>query len=68
MRLVPAELLDAAVGRITSASSFLPGAPMHVGDPAAPGIADLARPDTPQAVVMLRGRRSPSRTRRGTCS
>ncbi|MEV8611283.1 putative hydro-lyase [Amycolatopsis sp. NPDC051373] len=54
MRPVPAELLDEAV-RITSASPSLPGAPVHVGDPAALGIADLARPDFGDAVDLEPG-------------
>ncbi|MEV6900843.1 putative hydro-lyase [Amycolatopsis sp. NPDC051372] len=54
MRPVPAELLDEAV-RITSASPSLPGAPVHVGDAAALGIADRARPDFGDAVDLEPG-------------
>lgn len=44
MRPVPAEQVADAV-RITSRYPAVHGAPVHVGDPAALGIADLARPD-----------------------
>lgn len=44
MRPVPAEQVADAV-RITSRYPALHGAPVHVGDPGALGIADLSRPD-----------------------
>jgi uncharacterized protein YcsI (UPF0317 family) len=44
MRPVPAAQVADAV-RITSRYPAVHGAPVHVGDPAALGIADLARPD-----------------------
>lgn len=44
MRMVPAELVDTAV-RVSGAMPAVHGAPVHVGDPAALGIADLGAPD-----------------------
>ncbi|HWD04122.1 MAG TPA: putative hydro-lyase [Amycolatopsis sp.] len=49
MRYLPVELVADAV-RITSAMPAAHGAPVHVGDPAALGIADLARPSFGDAV------------------
>jgi uncharacterized protein YcsI (UPF0317 family) len=45
MRQIPVDLVDTA----TRASALMPpahGSPLHVGDPAALGIKDLARPDS----------------------
>jgi len=44
MRPIPADRVEDAV-RITGAMPAVHGAPVHVGDPAGLGIADLARPD-----------------------
>ncbi|SFQ15215.1 putative hydro-lyase [Amycolatopsis rubida] len=44
MRQIPETLVEDAVG-ITAAMPAVHGAPVHVGDPAELGIADLARPD-----------------------
>ncbi|MEV0969496.1 putative hydro-lyase [Microtetraspora glauca] len=44
MRPVPAELVETAA-RITSRYPAVHGGPVHAGDPAALGIADLDRPD-----------------------
>ena len=44
MRPVPADLVATAV-RVTARYPGVHGAPVHVGDPAALGIADLDRPD-----------------------
>lgn len=44
MRPVPARLVDTA-RRISRAMPAVHGAPVHAGDPAALGIADLSRPD-----------------------
>ena len=44
MRAIPPGLVSDAV-RVTSRYPAVHGAPVHVGDPAALGIADLARPD-----------------------
>jgi uncharacterized protein YcsI (UPF0317 family) len=49
MRPVPAALVATAV-RVTAAYPSVHGAPVHVGDPAALGIADLDRPDYGDAV------------------
>ncbi|GAA4570231.1 putative hydro-lyase [Planotetraspora kaengkrachanensis] len=54
MRPVPAELVSAAV-RITSRYPAVHGAPVHVGDPAVLGIADLDRPDFGDAVEVRAG-------------
>ena len=54
MRPIPAAQLAKAV----TASARFPGAhgaPVHVGDPAAIGIADIARPDWGDAQVFARG-------------
>lgn len=50
MRPIPADLVDTAV-RLTGRMPAVHGAPVHVGDPAALGIADLARPDFGDPVV-----------------
>ncbi|ROP40919.1 uncharacterized protein YcsI (UPF0317 family) [Saccharothrix texasensis] len=44
MRYVPADLVDTAK-RVTSRMPAVHGAPVHVGDPGALGIADVDRPD-----------------------
>ncbi|OLF17155.1 putative hydro-lyase [Actinophytocola xanthii] len=44
MRLVPAELVAPATA-ISARMPAVHGAPVHVGDPSALGVADLARPD-----------------------
>lgn len=44
MRPIPADQVDLAV-RITGGYGHAHGAPVHVGDPAAIGIGDIARPD-----------------------
>ena len=44
MRMVPAPLVDRAV-RISARMPAVHGAPVHIGDPAALGIADLSTPD-----------------------
>jgi uncharacterized protein YcsI (UPF0317 family) len=44
MRPIPAHLVDTAVA-VTARYPAVHGAPVHVGDPAELGIADLARPD-----------------------
>ncbi|GII59708.1 UPF0317 protein Cgl2544/cg2803 [Planotetraspora thailandica] len=54
MRPIPAELVPAAV-RITSRYPAVHGAPVHVGDPAVLGIADLGRPDFGDAVEIRAG-------------
>lgn len=51
MRPVPAHLVATAV-RITDRYPDVHGAPVHVGDPAALGIADLGRPDFGDAVTV----------------
>jgi uncharacterized protein YcsI (UPF0317 family) len=54
MRPVPVELVD----RVSRLSATLPsahGAPVHVGDPAALGIADLSSPDYGDPVDVLPG-------------
>jgi uncharacterized protein YcsI (UPF0317 family) len=51
MRPVPAERVADAV-RITARYPAVHGAPVHVGDPAALGIADLASPDYGDPVEM----------------
>jgi uncharacterized protein YcsI (UPF0317 family) len=54
MRPIPAALVD----RVVEISARLPqahGAPVHVGDPAELGIADLARPDYGDAVEVRPG-------------
>ncbi|GIH64762.1 putative hydro-lyase [Microbispora siamensis] len=54
MRPIPAELVPAAV-RVTSRYPAVHGAPVHVGDPAALGIADLATPDFGDPVEVRDG-------------
>jgi uncharacterized protein YcsI (UPF0317 family) len=44
MRMIPAHLVDTAV-RVSARMPAVHGAPVHVGDPAALGIADLSTPD-----------------------
>ncbi|HEY2224760.1 putative hydro-lyase [Actinomycetospora sp.] len=54
MRPVPAELVATAV-RVTARYPAVHGAPVHVGDPAALGIADLDRPDYGDPVEVRAG-------------
>lgn len=54
MRPIPASRVADAV-RITSRYPAVHGAPVHVGDPAAIGIHDLARPDFGDAVEIPEG-------------
>lgn len=54
MRPYRPEQVDAVV-RVTGAYPEMHGAPIHVGDPAAIGIADLARPDFGDAVTIQPG-------------
>mgnify|MGYP003602743713 FL=1 len=54
MRPIPASQVADAV-RITSRYPAVHGAPVHVGDPAALGIADLSRPDFGDAVEIPEG-------------
>ncbi|UYM05929.1 putative hydro-lyase [Solicola gregarius] len=54
MRPVPADLVAAAV-RVTSRYPSVHGAPVHVGDPDALGIADLDRPDFGDVVRLEPG-------------
>ena len=54
MRPIPASQVSDAV-RITSRYPSVHGAPVHVGDPAAIGIADLAHPDFGDAVDIPEG-------------
>ncbi len=54
MRPVPADRVADAV-RITSRYPAVHGAPVHVGDPGALGIADLARPDYGDPVEVREG-------------
>lgn len=54
MRPVPAEQVADAV-RVTSRYPSVHGAPVHVGDPAVLGIADLGRPDYGDAVEVRAG-------------
>jgi uncharacterized protein YcsI (UPF0317 family) len=51
MRPIPAPLVDTAV-LVTSRYPTVHGAPVHFGDPAAIGIADLSRPDFGDAVTI----------------
>jgi uncharacterized protein YcsI (UPF0317 family) len=44
LRMVPAALVDTAV-RVTALMPAVHGAPVHVGEPAALGVTDLAAPD-----------------------
>ena len=54
MRPIPAELVTRAV-RITGRYPSVPGAPVHIGDPAAIGIADLGKPDFGDPVTIRKG-------------
>lgn len=54
MRPVPAAKVADAV-RTTARYPAVHGAPVHVGDPAALGIADLASPDFGDAVALADG-------------
>ena len=54
MRPVPAARVADAV-RVTARYPAVHGAPVHVGDPAALGIADLARPDFGDPVEVAEG-------------
>lgn len=54
MRPVPAALVATAV-RVTSRYPAVHGAPVHVGDPAALGIADLGTPDFGDPVEVREG-------------
>ncbi|GLX09915.1 putative hydro-lyase [Microbispora sp. NBRC 16548] len=54
MRPIPAELVPVAV-RVTSRYPAVHGAPVHVGDPAALGIADLGTPDFGDPVEVRDG-------------
>ena len=54
MRPIPYELVPKAV-QITGAMPRVHGAPIHIGDPAAIGIADLSRPDYGEAVTVKDG-------------
>jgi uncharacterized protein YcsI (UPF0317 family) len=54
MRPIPAELVPTAV-RVTARYPAVHGAPVHVGDPAALGIADLDRPDYGDPVEVRPG-------------
>ncbi|GII79554.1 UPF0317 protein [Sphaerisporangium rufum] len=54
MRPIPAELVATAVG-VTARYPAVHGAPVHVGDPAELGIADLDRPDFGDPVEVRTG-------------
>jgi uncharacterized protein YcsI (UPF0317 family) len=54
MRGVPADQVSAAV-QVTSRFPSMHGAPVHVGDPGALGIEDLARPDYGDVPVLADG-------------
>ncbi|MGT2461993.1 putative hydro-lyase [Sinomonas atrocyanea] len=54
MRYVPEGLVDTAV-RLSARMPAVHGAPVHVGDPGALGITDLAAPDYGDAVVPVPG-------------
>ncbi|WP_211267262.1 putative hydro-lyase [Nonomuraea candida] len=54
MRPVPAELVETAV-EVSGRYPMVHGSPVHVGDPAAIGIADLARPDYGDPVEVRAG-------------
>ena len=54
MRPIPAAQVSDAV-RITSRYPSVHGAPVHVGDPAAIGIADLSQPDFGEPVEVPDG-------------
>ncbi|GDY30995.1 putative hydro-lyase [Gandjariella thermophila] len=54
MRPIPADQVDTAV-RVTARMPAVHGAPVHVGDPAGLGIADLDRPDFGDPVTAVPG-------------
>lgn len=54
MRPVPGELVETAV-EVSGRYPMVHGAPVHVGDPAAIGIGDLARPDYGDPVEVRAG-------------
>jgi uncharacterized protein YcsI (UPF0317 family) len=54
MRPMPADLVDTAI-RLTGRMPAVHGAPVHVGNPAELGIADLGRPQFGDAVVAQPG-------------
>ncbi|WP_235780630.1 putative hydro-lyase [Sinomonas notoginsengisoli] len=54
MRYIPEDLVDTAV-RLSARMPAVHGAPVHVGDPRALGIADLAHPDYGDAVTPESG-------------
>lgn len=54
MRPFPPEAIEQVIA-ITSRYPTMHGAPLHVGDPAALGIAELARPDFGEAVTIHPG-------------
>jgi uncharacterized protein YcsI (UPF0317 family) len=54
MRPIPADLVATAV-QITSRYPAVHGAPVHIGNPAALGIADLSKPDFGDSVTCVDG-------------
>jgi uncharacterized protein YcsI (UPF0317 family) len=54
MRPIPGALVDRAV-EVTARYPAVHGAPVHIGNPAALGIADLAQPDYGEAVTLRAG-------------
>ncbi len=54
MRPIPAGQVDTAIA-VTARCTRVHGAPLHVGDPAALGIADLSRPDFGDPVPVRAG-------------
>lgn len=54
MRPMPADQVIRAVS-ITASMPRVHGAPIHIGDPAKIGIADISRPDFGEAVTILEG-------------
>lgn len=54
MRPIPADLVDRAVA-VTARYPRAHGAPLHIGDPAGIGIADVSRPDFGDAVTVRPG-------------
>ncbi len=54
MRPIPRELVVKAV-TVTAAMPRVHGSPLHIGDPAAIGIANLAKPDFGEAVTINEG-------------
>lgn len=54
LRMIPAAMVDTAV-RVSGLMPAVHGAPVHVGDPAALGIADLSTPDFGDAPVAEDG-------------